>query len=101
MLKGFRYSSINLDTSGDDKIVLWSRSDFVKIMKSFRLPKRFTQMIGACHCMFARCSAEQVGGEGERICRLKEELVAFPIWKFQKKPQLIAHSLHFQHIIPP
>ncbi|PMD16206.1 hypothetical protein NA56DRAFT_753304 [Hyaloscypha hepaticicola] len=47
------YSQVDSQMDCNDKTVFWSRSDFMKIMESFHLSKRFTQMLANCHCFFA------------------------------------------------
>jgi hypothetical protein len=64
-----RYSCVDSDRDCSDKTVLWSRSDFTKIVESFRLPKRFTQMMGRCHCLFAQSPPDRIDAGAEQFCK--------------------------------
>ncbi|KAE9372926.1 hypothetical protein N431DRAFT_505193 [Stipitochalara longipes BDJ] len=61
------YSCIDTQLDCSDKTVFWTRSDFVKIMNSFRLPRRFTQMMARCHCIFAQSPSDAINSEGEQF----------------------------------
>src|ERR1700761_4268518 len=61
--------SYSLNDNGTDKEVLWSKSDFLKIMDSFRLPKRFVQMIARSHCCFTEYYSGEDIEEPERYCK--------------------------------
>ncbi|KAI9869101.1 MAG: hypothetical protein M1813_002925 [Trichoglossum hirsutum] len=61
------YSWVDSESDDSDKTIFWSRSDFVKILESFRLPKRFTQMMGRCHCFFTQCMPDESNTQAERF----------------------------------
>jgi len=57
------YSCADEEADHNHKTVFWSKPDFVKVLESFQLPKRFTQMIGKCHCLFAEFPPKTLGGQ--------------------------------------
>ncbi|KAH6691097.1 hypothetical protein BKA61DRAFT_285199 [Leptodontidium sp. MPI-SDFR-AT-0119] len=61
------YSCIGPQLDCNDSTVFWSRSDFMKIVQSFRLPKRFTQAMARCHCFFAQSPPEKIDAEAEHF----------------------------------
>jgi hypothetical protein len=65
------YSWVDEDTDYDNETVFWSKPDFLKIMESFQLPKRFTQMISRYHCLFAEFPPQKSAVEKDRYGRLK------------------------------
>jgi hypothetical protein len=55
------------DTDCSDETVYWSRDDFVKIVETFRLPKRFAQMIARCQSSFSVSSLINKDGAEDRF----------------------------------
>jgi hypothetical protein len=58
--------SADSDDGNDDfavETIQWSQSDFGKILETFKLPKRFTQMIARCHCSFTQFLLAEADGK--------------------------------------
>ena len=75
------YSSVDDDTDCGDDMACWSQPDFIKIIASFKLPKRFTQMVARCHCIFAHFPPDMSFPENDRYGYIFSTMFNhYPLW---------------------
>lgn len=94
MLTTLSYSCADEEAGHSHKTVFWSKPDFVKVMESFQLPKRFTQMIGKCHCLFAEFPPQTSGRQNGRYGRN-----IFPSMEYSFQPD--PSRVHLQYHVSP